>query len=90
MLVICMVLPALSATGNGLPVGHPAPDLDNVKLLQAPAGIKATWQSLNGKVVVIDFWATWCVPCRKSIPHWNQLVDEFKGKPVCFIAITDS
>jgi hypothetical protein len=45
-----MALPALSATGNGLPVGHPAPDLHNVKLLQAPAGIKATWQSLNGKV----------------------------------------
>ena len=39
--------------------------------------------------VLVNFWATWCGPCKKSIPHWNELVDAFKGKPVQFIAITD-
>jgi thiol-disulfide isomerase/thioredoxin len=79
---------SFTAAGNGPQVGKPAPPV-TVQVLQAPAGAKATWDALRGKVVVIDFWATWCVPCRKSIPHWNQLVDDFKGKPVQFIAITD-
>ncbi len=34
----------------------------------------------QGKVVVIDFWATWCGPCRKSIPDLIALHDEYKGK----------
>ena len=33
----------------------------------------------NGKVVIIDFWATWCGPCVASIPHMNELADAFRG-----------
>jgi len=77
------------AFGNGPEVGKPAPPLSLSKVLQAPPDASANWAALRGKVVVIDFWATWCGPCRKSIPHWNELLDGFKGKPVQFIAITD-
>jgi len=35
-----------------------------------------------GKVVIVDFWATWCEPCRQSFPAYQKLVDEFGGKLV--------
>lgn len=37
---------------------------------------------LSGKFVLIDFWATWCGPCRQSIPHLNELQAKFKDKLV--------
>ena len=58
-------------------------------MLQAPADAAANWEKLRGKVVVLEFWATWCAPCIAAIPHLNELADHFKGKPVQFIAITD-
>jgi thiol-disulfide isomerase/thioredoxin len=84
-----LVCCALSAPGEGPEIGKPAPPLNLAKILQAPSDASAKWEALREKVVVVDFWATWCGPCRKSIPHWNELVDAFKGQPVQFIAITD-
>ena len=73
---------------NGPKVGDHAPPLHLAKLLNAPTNAEASWPALKGKVVVLDFWATWCGPCVASIPHMNDLVTELKGEPVQFIAIT--
>jgi thiol-disulfide isomerase/thioredoxin len=40
-----------------------------------------------GKVYVVEFWATWCGPCRRSIPHLTELAKKFKGK-VTFIGVS--
>ena len=37
---------------------------------------------LNGKFVLVDMWATWCGPCRRSIPHLNELYAKFKDRLV--------
>lgn len=66
-----------------------APPLKIDKLLQAPAGASTDWSRLKGKLVVIEFWATWCSPCVEKIPHLNQMAKELADQPVVFIAVTD-
>src|SRR5579875_1137291 len=69
--------------------GTLAPPLDSLSLLQAPAGAKADWASLKGKVVVLEFWATWCSPCVASLPHLNELVATLDPAKFQFVSIDD-
>jgi len=41
----------------------------------------------KGKVVYLDFWASWCVPCRKSFPWMNQLTEEYSTADLVIIAV---
>lgn len=44
---------------------------------------------LQGYVIVVEFWATWCGPCLQTIPHLNELHREYKDRGVLFIGISD-
>lgn len=43
----------------------------------------------KGKIYVVEFWATWCPPCRESVPHLSKLQAEFKDKGVVILGISD-
>ena len=43
----------------------------------------------RGKVVFVNYWATWCPPCRAEMPDINKVVDAYRGKDVVFLALTD-
>jgi len=48
-----------------------------------------TLSALKGKVVLVNFWATWCPPCRKEMPDLQALYDQFKDKGFVVLAISD-
>ncbi|MHB1462791.1 MAG: TlpA family protein disulfide reductase [Armatimonadota bacterium] len=50
-------------------------------------GSSTTLSEYQGKVVVLDFWASWCNPCRMSVPDMNKLAKEYAGKDVVVLAV---
>jgi cytochrome c biogenesis protein CcmG/thiol:disulfide interchange protein DsbE len=61
-------------------IGAPAPDFE----WNAPDGSTRTLASLRGKVVVMNFWATWCKPCRTEMPLLNSVA---RGSDAVFLAV---
>ena len=48
---------------------------------------KISLQKYRGKVVYLDFWASWCVPCRKSFPWMNEMQAKYKSKGLVVLGI---
>lgn len=68
-------------------IGKPAPELQTTQWLNSkPLSLK----SLKGRVVVIDFWAVWCGPCKQILPKVKTLASHLKGMPVTVIGLHDS
>jgi len=86
-----MFLAAVSAGAESVPAdpaGVKVGDLRPPLEFRFLSGAKApTWDAMKGRVVVMDFWATWCPPCVGAIPKMNQLHREF-AKDATFVSIT--
>ena len=64
-------------------VGKPAPEFT----LNDIDGREIKLASMRGKAVLLDFWATWCEPCRESMPHVQALYDQFQEKGLVVLGI---
>ncbi|HEY2392660.1 MAG TPA: redoxin domain-containing protein [Candidatus Angelobacter sp.] len=51
-------------------------------------GQRVSLDELKGKVVLIDFWATWCGPCREALPHMRSIAKNFDGQPLVVLSIS--
>jgi thiol-disulfide isomerase/thioredoxin len=67
-------------------VGNPAPEL-TVKDIE---GNPITLASLKGKTVLLDFWTTWCPPCRADAPALDKLYSKYGGKDLVIVGISVS
>jgi thiol-disulfide isomerase/thioredoxin len=69
-------LSSVSDVQVGIDIGDRAPELN----FDSPDGEKIALSSLRGKMVLIDFWAAWCSPCRLENPNLVRTYHEFKNK----------
>jgi len=80
--------PALSQATKNLEAADQLRQQANFTLLDLD-GHPWTLKDLRGKVVVVNFWATWCPPCRKEMPDLQALYEQFKGQGLVILAVSD-
>jgi len=51
-------------------------------------GAKFNLDAMGGRVVLIDFWATWCGPCNEELPHMKKIAKEFASQPLVIISVS--
>lgn len=86
LIALFIFFPAMNlfSQGGGPQPGQKAPALNIYKWINgAPAD-----STIAGKVIILEFWATWCGPCKKIIPHMNELVDKFASDSVLFVSVS--
>ncbi len=73
----------LAPPAEGAQVGNLAPDFQ----LQSLDGKVVSLSELRGSPVMLNFWATWCPPCRNEMPYIQQIYEEWSGKGLVLLAI---
>lgn len=68
----------------GSALGSPLPEFS----FSTPGGVILTKDSLKGAISVVDFWASWCGPCRAEIPYLKAIYRDYKARGVRFLSIS--
>jgi cytochrome c biogenesis protein CcmG, thiol:disulfide interchange protein DsbE len=82
-LVLVLVLATASVARAEVKAGQPATDFDAATL----AGSSLKLSSLRGKVVLVDFWASWCEPCKKELPLLDKLAPRLHARGIEIVAV---
>jgi peroxiredoxin len=83
---ICLILCLLpqGCSKQGVDAKPSAPDFT----LQDLAGSEVSLKQYKGKIVLLDFWATWCPPCRKSIPELVDVQEKYQDEGLIILGIS--
>jgi thiol-disulfide isomerase/thioredoxin len=74
---------SVSLAGSAVLKGKPAPELR----FQWRPGQEKSWEELRGKIVVLDFWGTWCGPCVAGMPDLMDVAEQFRDKPITWLSV---
>jgi len=86
LFIFLLSLPAiLLAVGTNF-IGKKPPELQVKEWLNTEEGYRLS--ELRGKAVLLDFWATWCPPCRRAMPHLQKLHEKYSKKGLVVVALT--
>src|SRR5262245_54273334 len=97
MLGLCLLLAAVGCSGEGEKPPRAKVDLKPFEAGNVAAPETEGTDSENrpirlseykGKVVLVDFWAGWCGPCRRLIPHEKEIIEKLKGKPFVVLGVS--
>lgn len=75
---------AATETGNAARASGAAPDFT----LRDVDGRDVSLSDFTGRVVVLDFWATWCVPCEAAMPHLQTMYEKYESQGLTIIAVS--
>lgn len=82
--ILCSLLILAAAAGaHAAFVNDPAPSFS----LKAMDGKDIRLEDFRGEVVLVNFWASWCPPCKQEFPELNELANEYKGEKVKVLGI---
>src|SRR5690242_5941209 len=86
MQFIWIIAALVSFSAFAAELGDPAGELKIAKWVKGePTQVTGT----DHNIYVVEFWATWCPPCRASIPHLTEIQKEFKDKNVIVVGVSD-
>jgi cytochrome c biogenesis protein CcmG/thiol:disulfide interchange protein DsbE len=81
--VVGIALLAIAADAGALSPGEPAPTFS----LPTAAGDPVSLDRLRGHVVYVDFWASWCGPCRRSFPWMNEMQQKYAANGLAIVGV---
>ena len=81
--LLALLLSATARAADELKVGDPAPSVGVEEWIQGEVSVG------EGSPYIVEFWATWCAPCRKSIPHLNKIYEKYRSLGLTVIGISD-
>jgi len=91
IIVAVAVVPRLFARGAGGLSGKDAPEIALKYVANAPAGeTDLSLQALRGHPVLIDFWATWCGPCRQEVPIVDGIAARYRDQGLAVVGVNTS
>jgi thiol-disulfide isomerase/thioredoxin len=86
-LILLITLANVHGQSASVNIGEDPPEF-NFTIIDSSGIDTVNLDEFKNRAVILDFWATWCSPCIKSFPHLNELIDEYKNKPVSIFSIT--